>query len=371
MAFFSSKIITYKELKDGTYKSAYIPQDDKFPVTTHLTSGLRDALLDCPAHTDDSKTFMYVFVDDENKEIGRVFLHGTRIQCGNEEYLGQTGLALEVVKEYRDESVGAELMLYSPFNKEYDYTLGAGISHMILPMYRKLKFHMFEVPQYIKIIHSRYALKRYCFKGAMLKMVAGIGDCVIKIMNIPNRIRGFRMSKKYIIKKESIIPDWVTEMTTNEGHKYKEVHDREWFQWIIDHNAQDIDECKDVIKSFYSVCDKQNKPLGFFMTKERLNMQSGPRNGYHVGTVVEWESIDKNILSESDLNLLACRTFSKKVDLIITLACEIGTGKELGKMGFVRRGVYYIGLKDKKKQLKDAGDQNKWRLRFGYTNMAL
>ena len=205
-------------------------------------------------------------------------------------FLGQAGLALEVVKEYRDESIGAELMLYSPFNNEYDYTLASGISQMILPMYRKLKFHMFEVPQYFKFQHSRCILKRYLSKGVILIILSGIGDCMIKIMSIPSRIRGLRISKKYIIKKETVNPDWVTEMTANDGHKYKEVHDREWFQRILDHNAKDIDECTDVIKSFYSVCDKQHKPLGFFMTKERLNLQSGPRNGFIEGKVIEWES---------------------------------------------------------------------------------
>lgn len=34
------KRITYKELKDGTWKDAYIPQDEKFTATAHITSYL-------------------------------------------------------------------------------------------------------------------------------------------------------------------------------------------------------------------------------------------------------------------------------------------------------------------------------------------
>lgn len=368
MAAFTSKIITYKELKDGSYKNAYVPQDEKFLVTGHLTSSFLEALIGWPDNNDDTKTFMFVFVDDSNKEIGRVFLFGTRIKGGNIIYDAQTGCGLEVIEEYRGESVGGELMLFSPYNKEYDFTLAAGISQMILPMYRKLKFHLFEIPQYIKIQNSKYALKRYALKETMLKVAAGLGNYVLKILDIPNKIRIRKINKRFVIKKETIIPEWVSEMTANDGHQYMEVHDREWFQWNLDHNTNGY---KEDIQSFYSVNDNNNKPLGFFMTKERFISYSGPKHGYITGTVVEWESCDKSVLSEADLNLLALQTFSKRVDLIITLECESGTGNRLKRMGFVQRGIYYIGLKDKKKQLKDAGDPNLWRLRYGYTNMVI
>jgi hypothetical protein len=364
----TSKRITYKELKAGTYKDAYISQDDKFPVTGHLTSSFLNALIGWPDNDDDSKTFLYVFVDESNKEIGRVFLFGTRIRGGDTIYGAQTGCGLEVIEEYRGESIGAELLLFLSCNDEYNFTIAAGISQMILPMYRKLRYHLFEVPQYVKIQNSKYALKRYSLKGTILKVVSGLGNCLLKIMDIPNIIRLRKINKRIVIKKETIVPNWVSEMTANDGHKYMEVHDREWFQWNLDHNTNGYDED---IQSFYSVYDKNNRPLGFFMTKERYISYSGPKHGFITGTVVEWESCDKSVLSEADINLLALQTFSKKVDLILTLACESGTGSRLKKLGFVQRGIYYIGLKDKKKLLKDACNPNLWRLRFGYTNMVI
>ncbi len=368
MANYIYKRITYKELKDDTYKNAYIPQDDKFPVTSHLTPSLRDALIACPGNDDDSKTFMNVFVDEEGKEIGRDFRFGTRIKAGDKVFKVGTGGGFEVVEEYRKEGLGAELMLISQNNKEYDFLLYAGITQKVLPMYHKLKYHIFKVPQYYKILNSKYILTRFALKGKMWNLIARMGNCAIKILDIPNKIKINRINQKFSIKKETIIPEWVSEMTANDGHLFMEVHDRAWFQWNLDHNTYGFDED---IQSFYSVLDKNNKPLGFFMTKERLIQKSGSDKGLIRGTIVEWESCNKSVLSEADINLLAIQTFSKKVDLIFTLACESATANQLKKMGFREWALFIAGVKDKKKQFENIGEQNLWRLRYGYTNMII
>ena len=361
------KTITYRELKDGSYKNAYIPQDDKFHVTSHLTSRFRDTMIACPGNDDDSKTFMRLCVDEEGKEIGRSFCFGTRIKVGDKVYKAGSGCGFEVLDEYRNEGVGADLIMMGLQSNEYDFRLAAGLTQKVFPMNRILKYHLFEVPQYFKIQNSKYVLRRYALKGKMLKLVCGLGNCVIKLLDIPNIIRINRLNKRnFIIKKETIIPDWVSEMTANDGHQFMEVHDRDWFQWNLDYNTYGFEED---IQSFYSIFNRNNKPLGFFMTKERLVQKSGPDKGLIRGTVVEWESCDKNVLSEADINLLALQTFSKRVDMIFTLACEFGTERQLEKMGFRKWSSFKMGIKDKKKQVENIGDQNLWRLRYGYTNM--
>lgn len=365
MMNFTSKRITYRELKDGTYKKAYIPQDSKFPVTSHLTPSLREALITCPGNSDDSKTFMNVYVDEENKEIGRVYLFGTRIKVNDRVYKAQSGLGLEVIEEYRGESVGAELMLFTSNNNEYDFTLAAGISQMILPMYRKLKYHLFEVSQFFKVRKARFEIKALGLKGYLSR---GLYSLMLNIKDVPNRFRYLGLKKKYIVKKETTVPEWVSDLVAKDGHKYMEVHDREWFQWNLDHKTYDYAED---IQSFYSVLDKDKRPIGFFMTKERIIKKPGRNNGFIIGTVVEWESTSQRLLSESDINLLAIHSFSKRIDVIFTLACESGTAVQLKRMGFKERASFKVGIKDKKRQLEDVGDQSLWRLRFGMTNMIL
>lgn len=359
------KRITYQELKDGTYKNAYIPQDDKLSVTSHLTSSFRDAMLACPCNKkDDSKTFMHLYVNEEGKEIGRTIRFGTRIKAGDKVYDAGSGCGFEVIEEYRNEGIGADLIMVTLQNDEYDFLLGAGLTQMACALHRKLRYHLFEVPQYYKVRHARYVfrffgLKRWLYLGWFV---------VQKFKDIANYVKWIRLKEKFVIKKETTIPEWVSAMVANDGHQFMEVHDREWFQWNLDYNTYGFDED---IQSFYSVLDRNNKPLGFFMTKERLIQKSGPDQGLIRGTVVEWESCDKSVLSEADINLLAIQTFSKNVDAIFTLACESDTTNQLKSMGFRKRAPFIVSIKDKKKQLENIGDQNLWRLRYGMTHMII
>lgn len=357
------KFITYKELIDGTYKDAYIPQDDKFPVTSHLTPSLRNAMIACPGNNDESKTFMKVCVDEENKEIGRAFCFGTRIKAGGRVYGAGTGFGFEVIEEYRKEGVGADLLLMT--RNEFDFVLVAGISLKAFPLYRKLRYHLFEVQQFYKVRHARYVVKPRDLKGWLSLEKKTVK---LKLKDIPNLIKYYELKRKVLIKKETIVPEWVTDMVANDGHQFMEVHDREWFQWNLDYNTYGFDED---IQSFYSVLDRNNKPLGFFMTKERLVQKSGPDKGLIRGTVVEWGACDKKALSESDINLLAMYSFSKRIDVIFTLACESDTASQLLRMGFKERASFKAGIKDKKKQLENIGDQQRWRLRYGMTNMII
>lgn len=368
MSQYSYKRITYKELKDGTYKDAYIPQDDKLSVTTHLTSSFRDAMIACPCNNDDSKTFMHLFVDEEGKEIGRTIRFGTRIKAGDKVYGADSGCGFEVREEYRNEGIGADLIIISMQNNEYDFSLGAGLTLMAYPLHRKLKYILFEVPQYFKVINSRFEIKPKPSESKLLSLKRSIANIQLKCKDIPNHINCNKLKKKFVIKKETIVPEWVSEMVANDGHRFMEVHDRAWFQWNLDYNTYGYDED---MQSFYSIFDRDNNPIGFFMTKERIIKKPGRNYGFMIGTVVEWESINKSAMSEADINLLAMHSFSKRIDAIFTLACEPGTASQLMQMGFKERASYKAGVKDKKKQIDNIGDQKLWRLRYGMTNMII
>jgi len=360
----SSLKISYKELSDNSYKDKYIAQDEYFSQACDMTENLREALLSWLDDRDMDKTAMHLIVDD-GKEVGRSYMFGNKIKEGSTFYDVQCFFALEALEEYRNEGVGTSLMLYPLTNKEYAFVLIAGMTEMVVPMYRKLKYHIFEIPQYIKLINSRYVIIPFGIKNGLLKPTVGLCNILLKLMNIPNNLKYRKLKKKYVVKKETIVPEWAGELAINDGHKYMELHDREWLQWNLDHNTNGFD--KD-IQSFYTVFDKGDRPLGFFMTKERFITNAGRIKNSIRGTLVEWGSYDQTKLSEADINILALHSFSKNVDLIVTLAVESGTARKLKKMGFIQRGVFPIGLRDKKNILKDANDQSLWRLRYGYTN---
>ena len=356
--------ITYKELRDGTYKDAYISQDEKFDGVASMTSFLRDALCAFPCNNDDTKTAMYLMLD-EGKEVGRCYMYGVKLKAGDDIHDGQVFFGLEALEEYRKEGVGTSLLLYPLTNKEYDFVLIGGMSSMVVPMYRKMKYFIFETPQFGLIRNSRYFLIPLGLKGCLLKLSVALGNSILKLLDVPNRIKCNRLKKKFVVKKETVVPEWAGELATNDDHKYMELHDREWLQWNLDYNNNGF---KEDVQSFYTVTDKNGRPLGFFMTNERLKKTEGRIKNSIRAKLLEWSSYDDTVLSESDINILALSTFSSKVDLVMTIATEKGTAKKLKKMGYIQKGIFHVGIKDKKNILKDANDQNLWRLRYGYTN---
>ena len=356
--------ITYKELRDGTYKDAYIPQDEKFEGVASMTSFLHNARCACPCNKDDTKTAMYLMLDD-GKEVGRCYMYSVKLKAGDDICEGQVFFGLEALEEYRNAGVGTSLLMYPLANKEYDFVLIGAMTSMVIPMYRKMKYHIFEIPQFSKIMNARYILIPLGLKGGLLKLCTGLCNGLLMLLNLPNKTKVNKLKKDFVVKKEVVVPEWAGELATNDGHKYMEYHDREWLQWNLDYNNHGF---KEDIQSFYIVSDKNGKPLGFFMTNERLKETSGRMKNSIRGKLVEWGSYDYSILSEADINRLALSTYSSSVDVVMSLAEGKNTKKELKKMGFVQRGMFPIGIKDKKNLLKDAGNQNLWRLRFGYTN---
>lgn len=356
--------ISFRELSDNSYKDKYIAQDALFNQACSMTENLRHALLLWSCDRDFDKTAMFLILDNK-KEVGRCYMYGSNVKVSNIIHDVQCFFALEACEQYREAGVGTSLMLYPLTNKEYDFVLIAGMTTKVLPMYKKLKYHIFEVPQYIKLKNARYILIPLGLRGFALNALKLFCNSLIAICDIPNKIKAKRLKEKFVVKKEDIVPEWAGELATNDGHKYMELHDRKWLQWCLDNNTNGFEQD---IQSFYTVFDKNDKPLGFFMTKERLITKAGRIKDSIRGTIVEWGSYNESILSEAMINILALETFSESVDLIVTLANKSETANVLKKMGFIQKGTHSIGFKDKKNIFKDANDQNLWRLRYGYTN---
>ena len=69
------RTISYKDLKEYKYKL----YDDPYGITAFMTDHLRETLLACPNNDDDSKTAMYLMLDD-NIAVARELQFCTKIQ---------------------------------------------------------------------------------------------------------------------------------------------------------------------------------------------------------------------------------------------------------------------------------------------------
>ena len=225
---------------------------------------------------------------------------------------------------------------------------------------------IFDFPEYVKIINTEAAFACRGIKGLPLKFLKSVGNMMVRVLDIPNKLRIKRLKRNYYVKKERVVPEWAGEMCLNDGHKYAEYHDTKWLQWCLDYNLSGHNED---IQSFYAIYNKENQPVGFFMTKERRRDDIKTCRLVN-GTLCEWASTDAN-LSETDINLLALETFSRDCYRILTVTDSTATEKALRRIGFIKHGYMQMGFKDKRQQYADMHDMSLWRIRFGCCNSIL
>ena len=356
--------ITYQQLRENNYLSEY---NDKYSLASFIDDNVRITFLSNPNNNDASKTAILFSVDNDDI-IGRSIIYATGIKNQNNTIEAQSFGSIEVDNSQRGKGIGTQIARFSLNNEEYPIFLFSLLSSQCLSIMQKEVYNciIFNFPEYVKVINTESAFACRGIKGLPLKLMKTFGNFIINIIDIPNKIKLKKIKKNYIVKKETIVPKWAGEMCLNDGHKYAEYHDTKWLQWCLDHN---LSGHKEDMQSFFAIYDNKNKPVGFFMTKERRRLDIEKCKMIN-GTICEWASIDKN-LSETDINLLALETFSKDCYRILTVTDNSQTEKSLRHIGFIKNGYMQMGFKDKLNQFPDMKDMSLWRIRFGCCNSIL
>lgn len=357
-----NKIVTYKELLN------YIPQNDVLGIASYMSETRKKTFMNNPNLKDIEDCALYLSVVDD-VPAGRLMLFSTRIKLDDTITSAESGSALEVHEEYRKYALGADLMMYWALKDEYDFIIASGISDMALPVYKKLKFHVFEFPRMMMLRNVRCILESKQLKGTFLKITTMLGNVVLKMFNMHGAIKSKLLAKKFEVKKETIVPEWVDDIVVNDGHKYMEVHNQQWLQWNLDYNFRGLEQDK---QSFYSVWS-EDKPVGFFMTKERhREFAGGSLKDVTIGSIVEWGTQNARIINEAELTTLALRTFSDSVDIVEMATADPVVLTKLKKLGFIKHGYAHIAIRDKKHRMpKDFGNPTFWRIRYGYADVIL
>lgn len=332
---------------------------------TRIGDSAKKAFFSNPNLKDLSKGMFHLIWAD-GIVVGRTIPFDTKIKIGSQVYMASAGSSLYVVDSYRKYNVGADLMMRK---SGVDYRISAGISDMALPLHKILKFHILEYPRMMLLLNSRAILEMKGIHGVLLRVSAFLINQPLRLFNNYHRWCSIRLRKEFQIIKETVIPEWVDDMILNDGHKYMEVHDRAWLQWNLDNHFK---EDKQDIQSFFSVYEG-NKPVGFFMTKERFREDAGGKlKNIILAAIVEW-GIAKDCvsLSEDKLYKMAISTFSKEVDIIEFATDDEVVCKKMKKWGFIKHGFAHIAFKDNNKDCKDASDIRLWRVRYGYADVIL
>ena len=214
---------------------------------------------------------------------------------------------------------------------------------------------------------SKFLFQTVGIKGVSLNILTNVTNLLLKPIIWYGRIMMKINNTGLKIEKLDIVPQWVEDIVLSDKHKYAEYHDKKWFEWVVGNNFfhQKYDT-----QGLYGVF-KYNKPVGFFLIKER-NVRIPEKNIDSVvfGSVIEWGTIDDSVLSEFQINKLAALQYTKHVDIVQVISTNKHVLSKIKKYMFFRRGNANIVFRDLTKSLdKDYKDINNWRIRVGYSDV--
>lgn len=352
---FTSEYISYNEID----KFISNIRGDKYGLASKYSKFRRNAFFANPFLKDYSTCTLSIKRADGDI-VGRTMPFLTSIKMDGEIIECNSGSTLDVVENFRKYALGVDFMTESAPGFNSKFNLSAGISKLALPLYKKLNYSVFAFPRLLFVKNVRPILN----KRGMGWLSFGINP----FLNIYFSLISKHRLDKFIIEKVSCVPDWVGDLALNDGHRFMENHSREWFQWNLDYNfsGHKLDN-----QSLYLVMSHNNEKLGFFMIKERWRESAGPLNNIILGSIVEWGTYDKEVLSESDIIKLALGKFSKNVDFIEFASDNPQTVKTMKRFGFLKFDYAHIAFRDKKKKFPEAVNPDNWRLRLGYADVIL
>lgn len=358
---FESRIVTYGELRKGFHF-----ENDKYGIASYEYEARRKTFLANPNIGDDDDSYMYLKLAD-GVPVGRSIQFDSRLKVGDEIVPLYSGSALEVVESYRQYGIGGEIFAYSRRIKKRNILISAGISDSALPLYKVMKYTFFDLKKMLQLRDAKPLLGMKGITGISQKVLGTIVNSVLKCMRALSSFKTKTLRQKYELRPVSVVPEWVDELTLNDGSKYCEAHDHKWLQWNLDHSFK----CGSSDKQSFYIIAHDGKLMGFVMTKERFRANTQGMKNVTIGSIVEWGSVNENELCEADIYRLTLETFSSDVDIVEIATNDPRTLKSVKRLGFMQHGEARIAIKDKTKQLSDIADVTKWRLRYGYADVIL
>ena len=311
----------------------------------------------------DPEEICQILVKDSSKTVGGVRCFTTRVCIDGEVKEIQSGSNLYVDEEYRKLDVGADLFMSFTFLHPSKCCLTGGISKMALKMYKALKYAIFETPRLIYLRKSRSVVHAVLkTESPMVTPLIWLTDGFLVIHRFIMALFTMGLIRKYIIRKESIVPDEVEQIAMCDGSRYYEVHDKKWFEWALKYSFSDDPRNK---KKLYTV-RKDGKIEAFFLTKMEFFEQASSRGFKNVllGSVMEWGISNESRLQESDLYLMSLKCFPTDCDGIQIASANPKTIGRLKKYLFVGVGQSNMAVKLAGKKLKEYNDINQWRIRL-------
>lgn len=360
MAEIIVKTVSYNESKDKIYQG-----DDSLGIYSYTQSEERiNTFFSNPNLVDYNSTMVNLSIVD-GVIAGRSMSFPTRIKLYEKIYPCVTGSSLEVDTEYRHYDIGVDLVLLPVRNKDNKQLLYADFSKEGIGMYKAARFNIFKLPILLQPRKIDFVLEMLGLNGVLLAITSYVGNLFLKPLYYIIDLKTKYLTRGLTIEETSVVPEWIDDITLQDGHEFMEVHDHRWMQWCLNNMFHYDDNNKN---RFFTV-KKNDCPIGFFMFKERhSSVPSLHVDDLNMATVVEWGSNNLSFFDEVIAYRLSSMLCSKKMSIIRIATDDIITQKKCKRFFFFKHGEHFIVHKDNTKQFKETKNQSLWRLRFGYSD---
>lgn len=321
------------------YKCRYILSQDPYKVE-HLLNGVILGKID-------------------DRIGGCVCLFPIKMMLDNIIVFVLSGAKFWVSKDYRKYELGfsiPEKMLELSPNIFF-----CGVSEEAQPVYKYFGFSLFKLERFVFIINSHFLISQK-LTGFIEKVATSIVDIALHTsyyllkLTYKFKYRHFKIVEKQL---ENIDFSGIQKIFDADNHRYKEMHDKDWIRWVMNFK----DEYPASGQHFYEVYLK-GKLVGFFINKIRFKkLLNGKYNNVVFGTIIEWGSINENVLSNSDLCAMSISKFGLNTDAIQIISDERSFTSMLPNILKRRMRDFTYAVTLDERHFPAYKEKNNWRLR--------
>ena len=238
------------------------------------------------------------------------------------------------------------------------------VSTAAQPVYEMFDFKFLTMPQYATYKNVDKIVKRHIkgFLGslismpinAVLKILFGVYTCYAK-----NKFSEYELIEKSV---EEINYSQFEDITLNDSHKYKELHDKNWLKYILNYQPE-YKGCQRFIEIY-----KNEQYQGFLIQKIRDMGPEGHWKNFVSGQLIEWGS---KTLTDKDLFSLSILSFPKTVDVIKLAHNDKNVVKGIKLLPKIKSGFCNFAIRSEIEGYDDIFDWNLWRLRVACGDNAI
>ena len=337
--------------------------EDPNGILNIMSKNVRETLCANPSLFADEDVCQIIALDG-NKVVGSELSFPNRFIVDGEVKSCRGASTLFVNEEYRKYAVGTILMMKSANIDSKQDSIVAGISQVAYPIYKAMRYACLSFKRYIYLRKSRVAVE-YIFKNNLriICFISKIVDLFISMMNFFMFAANRWKMRSYKVEIVNEVPIEIEKIVMDDRHKYKELHDKKWFEWNLHYSFNDDGRNS---KFLAIVKDRNEHIVGFFVNKVEFFEKASSRGFKNVllGTVSEWGIEPDASLTEFDIQMTAIRYMPNNIDGAQVASTDEETIKKFRHhmfypMGEANMAAYVQSFKD-----KTINDINEWRVRI-------